>query len=591
MTQPNSTILSLAEQQMLRADATLGSGNFLDRCHALNPARAVEFLFLDIPITLPDGATYRAFSLETLIEARRTLARWYLTHDVTPGDVVAVCVTDGIAPFLHYLALTSLGAAGAFVNPAMPPDTAAAYIEKNGFARIVSDARVLQRTGLAGRLPTGCELIDCSFAGASQVATLPSWWPHKPEDSTLVMLSHTSGTTGIPKAVKFEHRQFFMGKRARIGQFVESDDERLLSALPQSHSAAISHLETAVLLGVPTYVLGTPVGAAVRMALLAFKPTTVAAFPQTYASLVQSGVAPGEFSTVRRWFSMGDAAHESHTRRILAGAPNSRFIDAFGSSELGMALFRKISTAAEIAPRRSVGRPVDVAIAKVLDAATGDEVSAGRVGLLAVRAPTLTPGYWREPEITAKAWRGGYFLTGDVGFCKDGDFYLIDRAVDVIASPVGPLYTLLLEEEVQQVAGVCDVSVVGVDAADGSCVFALVLPDRLDAAHTQSLGQDVWTALHEAVKANGAALAPDAVTVAIAGDSSSFPVGATGKVLKRKLRERFATMSAALADGDKPPAGIVYLTNGLATVRRSALDGSNRNAKVSYRGSMSAHVY
>ncbi|MGZ2747295.1 AMP-binding protein [Burkholderia stagnalis] len=546
----------------LRADASLGSGNFLDLCLGLSPVKGVEFLYLDKPLSYADGTRLHALSLATLQQYRRSLADWYLRQGVGRDDVVAVCVADGIAPFLHYLALTSLGAAIALINPAMPAEVGAAYMRENGFGKLVVDAHTQATSGFVQQwsVLNAAALVDVSQARLEPVVELPAWWPVAPEDSTLVMLSHTSGTTGVPKAVRFEHRQFFMGKRARIGRFAEGPDERLLTALPQSHSAAISHLETAVLHGIPTYVMGTQEGEAVRAAIQAFAPTTVVAFPKSYMQLVEGGVAEREFATVRRWFSMGDAAHQSHTRRLLAGAPASRFIDAFGSSELGMALFRSESTLDELAPRRAIGRPVDIAVAKILHPETGDEVPPGETGLLAVRSPTITSGYWRQPQRTHGAWRGGYFLTGDVAYCEDGVFYQIDREVDVVTSPFGALYTLQLEEVAQQVDGVCDVAVVGVEggAPGDPALLALVLPDRR-MTDPAALASGVQDALRDAIGADGAELPEDAVAVAVVRSLSFLPVGATGKVLKRLLRHSAGALLRQAADGGAASRDVLHV--------------------------------
>jgi acyl-CoA synthetase (AMP-forming)/AMP-acid ligase II/pyrroloquinoline quinone (PQQ) biosynthesis protein C len=544
---PETALLPDAALARLRADTSLGSANFLDRCMAQSVGKHIDFLFLDKPVPTANDEPIRAFSLASLHRYRKTLAHWYLGQNVHRGEIVAVCVTDGIAPFLHYLALTSLGCAIALINPAMPAEAGAVYMRENRFDRLVTDADTLASSAFAQewkRFKGEPGVLDSSSPQLSADPVMPEWWPAAPEDSTLVMLSHTSGTTGVPKAVRFEHRQFFMGKRARIGRFAEGPDERLLSALPQSHSAAISHLETAVLHGIPTYVMSTQAGPAVRDAIRAFEPTTVVAFPKTYVQLVETGVAEGEFACVRRWFSMGDAAHQSHTRQVLKGAPRSRFIDAFGSSELGMALFRSESTIDAIAPRRSIGRPVEVAVAKILNPATGEEVAPGEIGLLGVRAPTITSGYWLSPERTAGSWRGGYFLTGDVAFCKDGNYFQIDREVDIVKTTSGSAYTLLLEEAAQQVDGVCDVTVVGIGGGEGKPLLlcAFVLPERHTHQTPESIARRVRAALHHELDAQGAVLTDDALAVAVVRDLSFLPVGATGKVLKRLVRRTAASM-------------------------------------------------
>ena len=569
-----SALLSRNGQDILKADTTLGSGNFLDRCLAVNPACDVAFLFLDAPVTLPCGQTYRGFSLNTLDLARRSLARWYISLGVKRNDIVAVMVAEGISPFLHYLALTSLGATGSLMNPAMPIDAAAAYIQKHGFTRLVVDDSLSRALELVAQLEEAlapCEIVPCPRGGEPRDETMPSWWPVEPGDSTLVLLSHTSGTTGVPKAVRHEHRQFFMRKRVRIGQFMEHPDDRLLTALPQSHSAGISHLEIAVLHGIPTLVLSNLLGEPVRSAIQTFSPSIVLGFPQTYTSLVETGIAPNEFPSVRRWFSMGDAAHESHVRQVLDGSDDSRFMDLYGNSELGMVLAKEVSREKNLRSRRLIGRPVEISLAKVLHPDTGQELAEGGIGLIAILSPTSTTGYWRQPELTANAWRNGYFLTGDIGYAERGNFYQVDRAVDVISLPGGPLYSLLLEEELQQIPAIHDVSVVGtlpdVRTGQSSGVFALVVPERESPECDEAVADKAWAALHGAMKQAGVDTAGIPVFVAVTRDTTGIPVGATGKVLKRRLRESFSAYVDTPINARDSFYGIHYITTGMLADR------------------------
>jgi len=544
----------------LYEDPALGCGNFLAKCHADNPLAGVDFMFLEEPIELSNGTALSSLSLDSLFELTRHLASWYLTRDVNETDVVGVCVREGVPVFLHYLALTSIGAIPALINPAMPAEVAAEYVRQNGIRRVQVDSTT-RNSGLRGYLAADC-LLDFPQAYPSfDAAPLPPRWPYEPEDSTIVMLCHTSGTTGLPKAVQFGHRQFFIGKRSRLKHFSESDDDRMLSALPHSHSAGISYLMTATLLGIPTLVLSNLVGDGVRRQLLRFKPTIVTAFPQTYASLVAANPTPDEYDFVRQWFCMADAAHEAHIRRILVASPKSRLIDAFGSNELGMALLRRESTITDVARRRLIGRPVEFADAKILEEGTFKELPSGAIGLLAIRSPTITPGYWLRPDLTSVSWRNGYWLTGDVAVQRNGEFFHLDRAVDVIQSAVGPLYTLLLEEEIQQIDGVCDVSIVGCVLGEQSheSIVALVLPEQNGAGREQIDPDRIRDAITRSAQSGGKTLPPDAVCVAIAPDYSSFPRGSTGKVLKRTLRESFADIYREFCESGKAPDGIVIV--------------------------------
>lgn len=533
------TLLSAEQLAALRNDTTLGCGNLIDKVLARHESPGRPFLFLQQPIRLPNGSVYQEMSIQDLADARKALARWYLSLGVGLNDIVAVCVSDGIAPFLHYSALSSLGAVASVINPKMSAAMAPQYLSINGFFTVVIDEGTAETSSVAHYVLQGGDsrfrVYNASARNPPEmepVDDLPAWWPRAPSDNTLVMLSHTSGTTGVSKAVKFEHRQFFMAKRDRLGRFLDSADERFLCALPPSHSSAISHIETAVLHGVPTYLVSDCSGRSVKEAIAHFKPTVVAAFPQSYVGLARSELRADELKCVRRWFSMGDAMHGAHIKRILTASPRSRFLDCFGSSELGMAVFQSQSTIDRIAPSRCVGRPVGVAICKVIESSTGSECGDSQVGLLTVRSPTITAGYWKQDERTAASWKGGDFLTGDIGFVKDGQYYLIDRTADVLRLNGRDFHTLLIEEHLQTLPEVFDAIVVGSESGGQPLVCVLVL-----ASETLSNPAQLLTRVIAEVRFNLMASQESNVIVfaAITTDSSSIPTGPTGKVLKRQL--------------------------------------------------------
>ncbi|EQC01779.1 class I adenylate-forming enzyme family protein [Photorhabdus temperata] len=563
-----TTLLSERDIDILRNDDMLGSGNFLDRCLALSHTLAVDFIFTDKPITIAGERNIQQFSLNTLASIRRDLAGWYLANGIETGDVVAVCIEDGMGPFLHYLAVTSIGATIALINPAIPPDIGIPYIKENGFNKLVTDEFSFSHNALIKNLRNSGnigEILNVVNFNTGIKYDLPAWWPSIPMDTTLLMLSHTSGTTGIPKAVKFEHRQFFMGKRARLGRFVESPDERLLTVLPQSHSAAISHLETAVLHGIPTYVLSSQDGEPVRQAIRDFSPTTVVAFPKSYVSLLERGVSYGEFPSIRRWFSMGDAAHHSHIRRLLMSSPDARYIDAFGSSELGMALLRSVSTLDQIAPPRAIGRPVDIVTAKILDVDSGDEMPAGSVGLLAVCSPTITSGYWKQSQKTSDAWRNGYFLTGDIGYCKDGVFYQIDRVVDVIHTPGGSLYTLQLEEAIQTIESIYDAIIIGLDLSHAKNIETkLVILILLNEKLTSDVNMIVEQVIQLMLEKIGRKYYIREYAIIVVNSFDQIPTGATGKVLKRRLKDILPKILEEYERNKQLPNGILKIVNSIS---------------------------
>jgi acyl-coenzyme A synthetase/AMP-(fatty) acid ligase len=218
--------------------------------------------------------------------------------------------------------------------------------------------------------------------------------------------------------------------------------------------------------------------------------------------------------------------------------PGSQFIDGLGSTEMGMALFGGITTPETPRSDRCVGKPQPaVEQAAVLDD-DGNELPDGVVGLLAVKTPSRTPGYWNNDRLTRSFELSGFWLTGDVARRDaEGNYYHLDRTVDVIDTVDGPVYSLTLEEVLLADVGdlVRDCSVVGVPAPQGGQRPIAVVQLQADAANA--------TAAELREKANKELAAAGLSTldaVLIARAPEEFPLGPTGKVLKRELRTRHA---------------------------------------------------
>ncbi|MBV7248486.1 class I adenylate-forming enzyme family protein [Streptomyces sp. MW-W600-10] len=552
--------MPLRARLRLLAEPTLGVGSFLDHARAVSPDPSAPFLLAQ-HAGGPEEDGLERLSLDRLTEIRDAYASWYHEAGVRKGDPVGVYAGEGIDAFLHFLALSSLGAIAALVNGRMKPAVAAEYLARIGVYGLVGTAGGIDRLRESGGLPKTLafekDLLSFSRTRSAR-PSLPGVFPYRHGEDDLVMLCHTSGTTGPPKAVTFGHRQFFRGKRHRLVSFPDAGSNRMLSALPQTHSAGISYLMTATLLGLPTLVMADSSGEAVHDAAGWFRPTLVVAFPQTYAELARLDLSPSAVGNVHTWINTGDSAHEAHIKALIrhgrrpggrsGGLPvalpggrssraGSRFIDGLGSSEMGMALFRKVSEPERQDYDRCVGRPVKVVErATVLDP-DGRQLGPGRAGRLGVISPTRTPGYWGNTELTGKSSVSGFWLTGDIVYRdRRGRFFHLDRVPDVIETAEGPVYSLPMEEAILLgLPEVADCAVVAVDAPPPlgkQAPFATVLLKPGAKAPA-----DLLAALNDVLRARGLTALSAAV---LATEPEHFPTGATGKVLKRSLREHFA---------------------------------------------------
>ncbi|GAA4985577.1 class I adenylate-forming enzyme family protein [Kitasatospora paranensis] len=560
-----SPVAPLAVRQQLMTEPGLGAGNFLDHAIAANPNRAVPFAYSHH--TDHRGAVVlRGHSLLDLAALRDRYATWYRANGVRAGDPVGVVVGEGLEPLLHFLALTALGAVPALVNDAMRHDVMVRYLNHVGVVGVVAD----DPTRLAAayredpqRRPRFIAMAAEIQAFDTESASLPEDYPYRHAADDVVALIHSSGTTGTPKSTMLAHRQFWDGKQPRMVRFPAEPYDRLMSLMPHTHAGGLSYFLTATLLGLPTVVMSDWRRSVVEPVMEAFRPTMVASFPRTFVELATGELPVAGAAKVHSWFNTGDSAHYGHIRRLVelgerpAGLiepwllpqqraerpalPGSQFIDGLGSSEMGMALFGQVTTPESVRNDRCVGKPLEVVLkAAVLDE-DGVEAPDGTVGMLGVVTPSRTPGYWNNPKLTATFELAGYWLTGDVARRDaDGSFYHLDRTVDVIDTVTGPVYSLPIEEVLLADCAdlIQDCSVVGVPGAagEGQRPIAVV---RLQAEAAHSSAEDVQEAANKALTEAGlAALA----SVSIARTAADFPLGPTGKVLKRELRTRFATL-------------------------------------------------
>jgi len=563
-----SPLAPLAVRERFMADPDLGAGNFLDHALAHNPNRAVTYAYSH-HLDHRGDVVLRGHSLEDLARLRDRYAKWYAANGVQAGEPVGVVTAEGLDPLIHFLALSALGAIPALVNDAMRPDIMARYLDHVGVVGVVADDTTLlaqaYRSG-EQRRPRFVALTSEVRAADTTGLELPEGYPYQHAADDVVALIHSSGTTGIPKSTILAHRQFWDGKQPRMMRFPAESYDRLMCLMPHTHAGGLSYFLTATLLGLPIMVMADWRRQTVEPVMEAFQPTMVASFPRSFVELATGDLPAAGAARVHSWFNTGDSAHYGHIRRLAslgerpaglikpwllpreaaeeAPQPGSQFIDGLGSSEMGMANFGHVTTPESERNDRCVGKPLEVVTAAVLDQG-GAEVPVGEVGLMAVKSPSLTPGYWNDARLTESFRMNGWWLTGDVARRdEEGRFYHLDRTVDVIDTTAGPVYSLPLEEVLLADCAelVRDCSVVGVPSPAGGLAPVAVVQLQAEAYDVEPP-----TILERANKELAAAGLPELAAVVIATEAADFPLGPTGKVLKRELRTKHAGLLASTA--------------------------------------------
>ncbi|WP_018350590.1 class I adenylate-forming enzyme family protein [Longispora albida] len=524
----------------LAADPFIGAGNVLGTVLAHGADPDGPGLTFDVDV---DGhPAYEVMSLGKLDERVNARAAWLHAHGIGRRDVVAVWTTTAADHILSFLALNRLGAIPALINGNLSGEIAGEYIRRLRATGVLTDAR--HRELLGDQELNAPHLGDLAELGTGDPALAPEPYQHHQDDP--IVITHSSGTTGLPKAVVASHSSLFAATRHLLTMPQAQGVDRILNALPAPHTATILMVNQALGNRAEFLALSSQAGEYVLEHIERWKPRGVFGFAVTWAELSRFDLGKHDLDSVRIWFNTGDCAHEAHIRPLVAvgshvtvtregkvTVPGSRFIDGLGSTEMGHSMFHITHGVGTERYGRCIGKPYLFADIAVL-ALDGSVLGPNQTGHLGVKSPTLAPGYWNDSVTTYRARLNGYYLTGDLVYRdSDGYYFHLDRAVDSVIMPDGSyLHTSLSEERIlAAVPEVRDCTVVAVSTGDTVTTDVLVV-----------LG-DAVSELEERVREALGAAGSTLRRVVIVSESD-IPTGATGKVRKLVLRERHAASMA-----------------------------------------------
>jgi acyl-coenzyme A synthetase/AMP-(fatty) acid ligase len=538
------TLVPTQVRMRLAHDPALGGGNFLHHALKVSPDPNSPYLTSERAIGYIDNQPKDQFSLNEIDLLARSWSAHYTDRGVRLRDRVAVYLHDSFEDLIHFFALCQIGAIPVLINGRMEPRVALDHCRRTGAIGLHTDDEHLQKLGdLSTKVPSlRWTQTDAavSLVGRGAMAS-ESTYRHADQDP--ILICHSSGTTGVPKPVIWAHAQSMVGVRCHLVSFRDQRDSVILSALPPSHAATIGYAALAMLTGIPLVILADSSGSNVATAIDHYQATTVAAFAHTYSELAALHPQPGQFKTVESWVSVGDSAHKAHISRLVrtgrhweAGKPmpGSMFIDSLGASELGWGgVLSRITVPGTEHDDRCIGTPQPHAVVRILRP-DGTEANNGEIGLLAVKSEAITPGYWNDSDATYCNQLSGYWLSGDLAHTdQHGRFYHVDRAIDAIPVGNGIGYSVLMEEMLLSgLPEIHDCVVVAGSINGETRPIALVMLHDHCTSDTADLLHKANTILRNNNK-------PELAHLDITEPGTSMPLGPTGKVLKRQLREKF----------------------------------------------------
>jgi acyl-CoA synthetase (AMP-forming)/AMP-acid ligase II len=364
---------------------------------------------------------------------------------------------------------------------------------------------------------------------------------HRPAEESLCWLLYTSGTTGLPKGAMLSHRNLMAAVLNGLGAWEQSADEVNLFTFPLYHVAGyvmpMYHLRSQ-----PVVLLRNFDPETLLANVEAHGVTNTAMAPTMLAMLLENPMTDRyDLSSLRRLGYGASSMPGEVLRRTRARWPKIRFSTGFGMTELaGNVMYmgpqdheRAANQGLDIL--RSVGRQMPLARVRVVDE-TERDCAPGVAGEIVVKGDQVLMGYWRNPEATQKSFVDGWFRTGDVGrWDEDGYLTIVDRKKDMILTGGENVYPREVEEVLYEHRAVVEAAVVGApDPTWGEKVVAVVC---------RRAGEDVsQEELIAFCKERIASYKKPRHVVFI----DTLPKNASGKVLKRELREAIASGELAL---------------------------------------------
>jgi len=274
------------------------------------------------------------------------------------------------------------------------------------------------------------------------------------DDASLLL--YTSGTTGAPKGVLFTHDRPGVSGAFVTGLGIVPGDV-VLAVGPLFHGNAWGAASVAMDVGC-TLAFPKTFSASAFWPLVHETGATVLFTLGTFLAilLAEDRGSLESTSRLRLILGLGSAPIRAEVKRRFR-VPD--VLECFGSTDAGVVTLEPVGAT----PRSgSAGPPLAGVRLRILDD-EGRELPPRAPGEIAVASPFTMAGYYRDPERTREAFRGEWFLTGDLGYLdEDGWLYFVDRKRDVIRRGGENVSSVLVESVLREHPAVADVAVVGV---------------------------------------------------------------------------------------------------------------------------------
>jgi acyl-CoA synthetase (AMP-forming)/AMP-acid ligase II len=403
------------------------------------------------------------------------------SRGITKGDVVSLLMPNSAEYIVAYFACWSIGAIAGPINSLLKPEEIAWTIENSESKLLLVSEPPASANGqeaFTDETRYGIPYLDLQHdpmtpvdngdnEGVDPIALTA--------DDEAIMI-YTSGTTGKPKGCLLTHGNLIANARQIAEWMSFGQEDRLLTVMPLFHMNAVSVTTmTALYAGASTVV--SPKFSASRFweIIDKYKITSFGSVATMLSMLLNSPKpkAEGPKSNSLRFAMCGSAPVPAEVLRRFEEAFGVLVIEGYGLSE--STCRSTFNPPNEERRPGSCGKPIgnEMAIFDENDQPLAD----GELGEIVLRGPNICKAYFKDPEATAKAFSGGWFHTGDIGYRDaDGFYYIADRKSDMIIRGGENIYPREIDDLLYKHPAVEHAAAVGVpDELYGEEVAAFIV--------------------------------------------------------------------------------------------------------------------
>ena len=510
-----------------------------------------------------DGANRPALSLETdrtwtyadLADHTNRLANGLLSRGVERGDRVGILLANSLEYWALYLAITRIGAIAVRLNWRLTGPELQYALTDSGTSLLCLHGRfgatlapVLEQT------PVRESVVFVEDPAHDDASSLPGAQPESvldgaageppvpdPAETDPCMIMYTSGTTGYPKGALWTHGQTVWFAAIEALKWHYDRDSVHLGTTPMFHVSGFEDCNLPVLLSGGHSVHMRSTGLSVERIVEVLRHhgcTDTFLLPATiYQWMSWSELDRVDVPDLRRVVTGGSPILGWAVDRIRARFPQVSMEQAYGLTE-GGAMSTVMDPDYLDDHRTSVGRPLPLTEIRIVDPESLEELPPETDGELWTRSPAVGGVYWGRPEASKETFVDGFCRTGDLArITEDGFIYIIGRTKDMILSGGENIYPAEIENVLADHPDIQESAVVAVpDEKWGETPCAVVV-----ATPGATLSEDDVIAL---CREHIAGYKRPRHVVFV----DELPRNASGKILKRSLREQYAGLGS-------PPGG------------------------------------